>query len=60
MKMPKTKRPHKGERRYHDTHGEVEILRTCGYRACKVRVIATGKRIMLFDENLRRKTNDTA
>lgn len=45
-------RPFSGERRFHDKHGEVEVLRTWGERACKVRVIATGKREILFDENL--------
>ena len=47
-------RPYSGERRFHDKHGEVEILRFWGERACKVRVIATGKSEILFDENLHR------
>jgi len=33
----------------------VEVLRTWGERACKVLVIATGKREILFDENLHRE-----
>ena len=48
-------RPFSGERRFHDKHGEVEVLRTWGERACKVLVIATGKREILFDENLHRE-----
>lgn len=47
-------RPFAGEIRYHDKHGEVEVLRTWGPRSCKVRVAATGSREILFDENLHR------
>lgn len=56
--MNRLVRPFSGEIRHHDKHGEVEVLRTWGPRACKVRVVATGAREILFDENLHR-TNAT-
>jgi len=51
-------RPFSGERRFHDKHGEVKILHTWGDRACKVLVIATGKRQILFNENLHRESEN--
>jgi hypothetical protein len=53
-------RPFSGEIRHHDKHGEVEVLRTWGPRACKVRVVATGAREILFDDNLHRTNKKLA